>query len=80
MRITVDLPDSLCRELQARAAHEGRTVEDVMRSLLWHALAEQAPQSAASARSLPPAESAGEPMPLADPTNAGLFELLDDDR
>jgi len=30
MRKTVDIPDSLYRQLKARAAREGRTVEDLL--------------------------------------------------
>jgi hypothetical protein len=78
MRTTIDLPDPLYRELKARAALEGRSVKDLMHSLLRRALAEPAtPPWVPAVRSPPPMVSAGGPLPLADPSNAGLFELLD---
>lgn len=78
MRTTIDLPDPLYRELKARAALEGRSVKDLMHGLLRRALAEPAATPLVPAvRSLPPMVSAGGPLPLAAPSNAGLFELLD---
>lgn len=81
MRTTIELPDPLYRELKARAALEGRSVKDLMHSLLRRALAAPTPPSTASGRrSQPPSVSAGGPLPVADPSNAGLFELLDNPR
>lgn len=77
MRTTIELPDPLYRELKARAALEGRSVKDLLHSLLQRALAE--PPAAAAAptqRSQPPMVSAGGPLTLAAPSNAALFELL----
>lgn len=81
MRTTVDLPDPLYRELKARAALEGRSVKELMHSLLRRALAEPAPPPSSSpGRSLPPRVSAGGPLGVDAPSNAGLFELLDGGR
>ena len=77
MRTTIDLPDPLYRELKARAALEGRPVKDLMHSLLRRAMAEPAVPVAPAERSQPPMVSAGAPLPVATPSNAGLFELLD---
>jgi hypothetical protein len=77
MRTTIDLPDPLYRQLKARAALEGRSVKDLMHSLLRRALAEPAAPAAPALRSPPPTVSAGGPLPLAELSNAGLFELLD---
>ncbi len=77
MRTTIELPDPLYRELKARAALEGRSVKDLMHSLLRRALAEPAVPATPHARSQPPLVSAGGPLPLAEPSNASLFELLD---
>jgi len=78
MRTTLDLPDSLYRELKSRAALEGRSVKDVVRGLLQRALSEPiASGLAPGVRSQPPRVSAGAPLPLAAPSNAALFDLLD---
>ena len=79
MNTTIELPEALQRELEARAASEGRTVPEPMLTLLWHAPAEPAHPSRAAHRSQPPTVEAGGALPLADATNAGLFELLDGD-
>ncbi|GMV44655.1 MAG: hypothetical protein AMXMBFR66_00530 [Pseudomonadota bacterium] len=77
MKTTIELPEALQRELEARAASEGRTVPELMLTLLRHALAEPARPSRAAHRSQPPTVEAGGPLPLTDASNAGLFELLD---
>jgi hypothetical protein len=77
MRTTIDLPDPLYRELKARAALEGRTVKDLLHGLLRRALSESTQRPAAAGRSQPPTVCAGGSLPLTDPSNAGLFELLD---
>jgi hypothetical protein len=80
MRTTLDLPDPIYRQLKARAALQGRSVKDLMHDLLRRALAEAESAPSAAGRSPPPTVSAGGPLPLADPSNAGLFELLDGTR
>src|SRR5574337_441752 len=77
MRTTIDLPDALYRELKARAALEGRSVKDLMHSLLRRALSAPAVAATPPARGQPPSVSAGGPLPLATPSNASLFGLLD---
>lgn len=77
MRTTIDLPDPLYRELKARAALEGRPVKDLMSSLLRRAMAEPSVPVEPAERSQPPMVSAGAPLPVTAPSNAGLFELLD---
>ncbi len=76
MRTTIELPDPLYRELKARAALEGRSVKDLLHSLLRRALAEPPAAAAPAQRSQPPMVSAGGPLTLAAPSNAALFELL----
>lgn len=81
MRTSLDLPDPLFRHLKARAALEGRSLRELVVSLLERGLTAPAP--------LPPSES---PMPTAAPSvrlgapmalaadqlsNAALSELLD---
>lgn len=79
MRTTVDLPDPLYRALKARAATEGRSVKDLMSTLLERALAQHGQPTLPRTRSQPPTLATGVRLPLASPSNATLFELLDDE-
>lgn len=80
MRTTLDLPDAMLRQLKARAALEGRTLKSLMLSVVERGLrasAEPAPASSASLAGLP-SMRLGRSLNLPHPSNAALFELLDD--
>lgn len=78
MRTTIDLPDPMLRQLKSRAALEGTTLKALVQSLVERGL--NAPPSAprGALRSPLPSMGTGRPLPLRNPSNAGLFELLDD--
>lgn len=81
MRTTIDLPDTLYRQLKARAALEGRPVKVLVGDLLQRGLAaSETPAQTGQTRSLPPTVAVSGSFPMRDPTNAALFELLDDPR
>lgn len=81
MRTSLDLPDPLFRHLKARAALEGRTLRDLVISLVERGLAAPAAQtqSAGAADELP-SISLGAPMALGagELSNAALAERLDE--
>ena len=81
MRTSLDLPDPLFRHLKARAALEGRTLRELVVSLLERGLVAPAASGPAEAASpvAPPSVRLGAPMALsADQlSNAALSELLD---
>ncbi len=80
MRTTLDLPDALLRQLKAKAALEGTSLKALMRNLVEKGLrapAEQSPETLAKAVPLPSIRL-GRRLTLARPSNASLFELLDD--
>jgi hypothetical protein len=79
MRTTLDLPDPLLRQLKAKAALEGTTLKELMRRLVERGL--QMPTGPASSLPVPaevPTIRLGRPLNLPRPSNAALFELLDD--
>lgn len=79
MRTTIDLPDTLYRQIKARAALEGRPVKALVSELLQRGLAApETPAQAGCVRSLPPTVAVSALFPLSRPGNAALFELLDD--
>lgn len=79
MRTTIDLPDAVYRQIKARAALQGLPVKTLVGDLLQRGLlASEAQVRTAHARSLPPTVTVNEPFPLSVPSNAALFELLDD--
>ena len=81
MRTTLDLPDALLRQLKAKAALEGTTLKALMRGLVERGLrapAEQPTASPAPADAAPPCIRLGRPLNLPRPSNAALFELLDE--
>lgn len=80
MRTTLDLPDPLYRQIKARAALEGRPVKDLVQALLLRGLASPEPAAQPAVRSAAPVLSIGQPMPLSAPSNAELYQLLDDTR
>ena len=81
MRTSLDLPDPLFRHLKARAALEGRTLRDLVVSLLERGLAAPAPSQPdeGTVLSAAPSVRLGAPMALAADqlSNAALSELLD---
>jgi len=79
MRTTLDLPDPLLRQLKAKAALEGTTLKDLMRRLVERGL--QLPDEPAPLqpkRTRLPTIRLGRPLRLRRPSNAVLFELLDE--
>lgn len=81
MRTSLDLPDPLFRHLKARAALEGRSLRDLVVSLVERGLVapplESHPAPAVPVQ--PPSVRLGAPMALgpAQLSNAALSELLD---
>jgi hypothetical protein len=78
MRTTIDLPDPLLRQLKSRAALEGTTLKALVLSLVERGLNAPPPPTRSMERSPLPSIGTGRPLPLRNPSNAGLFELLDD--
>ncbi len=80
MRTTLDLPDPLLRQLKARAALDGTTLKALLRGMVEQGL--RAPEQAAPAHSANPATlpsiRLGRQLNLPRPSNASLFELLDE--
>jgi len=81
MRTSLDLPDPLFRHLKARAALEGRSLRDLVVSLVERGLAAP-PLASPQAPALPaepPSVRLGAPMALGPDrlSNAALSELLD---
>jgi hypothetical protein len=80
MRTTLDIPDPVFRELKAKAALEGTTLKALLHQLLESGL-RSPPKKAAplpQAESEPPSIKLGRRLKLARPSNARLFELLDE--
>lgn len=80
MRTTLDLPDALLRQLKARAALEGTSLKALVRSVVERALnapPERAHHPSTRPTSLPSIRL-GRRLNLANPSNAALFDLLDD--
>lgn len=80
MRTTLDLPDALLRQLKAQAALDGITLKDTIRTLVERGMAAgaAAPPPPLPRRSKLPSIKIGRPLRLKNPSNAALFELLDD--
>lgn len=79
MRTTLDLPDALLRQLKAQAALDGTTLKDTIRTLVERGMAAGAnAPPPVPARSKLPSVKIGRPLRLKNPSNAALFELLDD--
>ncbi len=80
MRTTLDLPDAVFRQLKAKAALEGTTLKALLGTLIARGL--QSPRAGNAAHppvpALPPSIKLGRPLKLRKPSNARLFELLDD--
>lgn len=79
MRTTLDLPDALLRQLKARAALEGTSLKALMRNVVERGLKAPTGHEPAPARASElPSIRLGKPLNLAHPSNAALFDLLDD--
>ncbi|HEY8710605.1 MAG TPA: hypothetical protein VIM34_21715 [Burkholderiaceae bacterium] len=79
MRTTIDLPDTLLRELKAKAAIEGTTLKQLVLTLVERGLQGSVePASARSKKSALPALDLKHPLAIRSFSNARLFELLDD--
>lgn len=80
MRTTIDLPDALLRQLKAKAALEGTTLKALLHNMIERSLrirASGSPESSPSPAALPSIRL-GRPLNLPHPSNAALFDLLDD--
>lgn len=78
MRTTVDLPESVLRQLKARAALEGVAMKDLVLEFVHAGLARHKAPAAAKARSPLPQLVPNKPLALRRPTNAALMAVLDD--
>lgn len=80
MRTTIDLPEALLRQLKAKAALEGTTLKALLHSMVERGLRIRASGSPVSAPSpaVLPSIRLGRPLNLPHPSNAALFDLLDD--
>ncbi len=78
MRTTITLPDPLLRQLKSRAALQGTTLKALVQSFVERGLNTPAETAHAPPRSVLPSLRARGPLPLQSPSNAGLFQLLDD--
>lgn len=83
MRTTLDLPEPLFRELKAHAALRGLPMKQLLQQFVEQGLRPDQHTSASTTvsarrqRSAPPTVSIGQPMALAQLSNASLFELLE---
>ncbi|MBE7419315.1 MAG: hypothetical protein HS128_16555 [Ideonella sp.] len=78
MRTTFDLPESVLHQLKARAALEGSTLNRLAVELIERGLAQPAsPHRKPAGDQLPPI-SLGRRMGVKNPSNAALFELIDE--
>lgn len=78
MRTTIELPDSLYRQVKAKAALEGVPMKTLVQRLVEHGLATPLEPQRAAPRSAPPTLSIGQRMPAKLLSNAALFELAED--
>jgi len=78
MRTTIDLPESVLRQLKARAALEGSTLKRLVAELIERGLGQPASPQRKPARQQLPTISLGRRMGIKNPSNAALFELLDE--
>jgi hypothetical protein len=77
MRTTIDLPDSTLRQLKARAALDGVAMKDLVRTFVEKGLAQGPAARTTQSRSPLPTMVANKPLPIKQPTQAGLMALLD---
>ena len=80
MRTSVDFPDPLFRHLKARAALEGKSLRDLVLSLIEKGLAQPDGPATASPPARLPSVRLGAPMKLkaSELSNAKLAEFLRD--
>ena len=80
MRTTLDLPDALLRQLKAKAAMEGTTLKALLRSVVERGLRTPEGEKGATTASAAPLPTIrlGRALTLAHPSNAALFDVLDD--
>lgn len=79
MRTTLDLPDALLRQLKAQAALDGTTLKSLIAELVERGLAQRSATPSRAPRSKLPTLVPRRPLAIKNPTNARLFELLDDE-
>ena len=77
MRTTLDLPDSLMRELKARAALEGVKLKDYFARIAQAALRQPVASSEPPARSPLPVFKRPTAKPMPAMGNADLYVILD---
>lgn len=76
MRTTLDLPDTLMRELKARAALEGLKLKDYFTIIVQAALERPIAAGAAPQRSPVPVFRRPKAKPMPVMSNAGLYATL----
>lgn len=81
MRITLDLPEPLFRELKARAAHQGRKLKDLVTAYIGDSLsdAEDAPPLTPHGRSPLPTARRTNDQTIPAMTNVEMRAILDDE-
>jgi len=79
VRTTIELPDSLYRQVKAKAALEGVRMKVLVQRLVEHGLASPAKPPPEASRSTPPTLSIGQHLPAELMSNAALFQLAEDD-
>jgi hypothetical protein len=72
MRTTVDIPDPLYRALKKKAAHDGRTIKEI---LLRGAELQLRPEAKPARRRRPPVIESDKPGSL-DLDNAKIYEII----
>jgi plasmid stability protein len=79
VRTTVDLPEALVRKLKARAALEGTSLKSLVREAVERGLRAAAePVREKTGDQVLPSIRLGRALNLAKPSNATLFEFLDE--
>lgn len=79
MRLTIDLPDDIAQQLEARAAGSHMTLAELLRSFIEQGLAAASKHSSAVLRSALPSVVVAKPLGHKVLSNASLQALLDDD-
>lgn len=81
MKITLDLPDDIVRELKIRAAEQNRRLKDVVAERLRHGLSQEAPPEPRRPHrvKLPLIESGHLPAPGTELTPERIAHILDDE-
>ena len=74
VRTTLDLPDPMFRDLKTKAARDGVTMKELVKSFVERGLYEKLAEKAVVRSPLPPPREGGSPIPSL--TNAEMDELF----